>query len=103
MARMRQALSELSIVGVATSLPFHHFVLKEEHFQSGKYDINYLENHGQSLLSDTDTDEELRRVALAVALAEHARRGAESIEQPAHSHMVSQSAWLRAARIQGLR
>ena len=41
-ARMRRALSEFTIEGVATTLPFHRAVLEEPNFIAGQFDTNYV-------------------------------------------------------------
>jgi acetyl-CoA carboxylase, biotin carboxylase subunit len=41
--RLRRALSELVITGIATNLPLHERILEQEAFVSGAYDIHWLE------------------------------------------------------------
>ncbi|MCH7683131.1 MAG: acetyl-CoA carboxylase biotin carboxylase subunit [Gemmatimonadetes bacterium] len=102
--RMRRALDELVIVGVATSQPFHRLVLEHEPFTNGSYDIGYLEQHGDALLAAADDAGELERIAVAAALAEHQRmRIAGPQRVGAGDGRVAGSAWLRAARLDGQR
>ena len=102
--RMRRALDELVIVGVATSQPFHRLVLEHEPFTNGSYDIGYLEQHGDALLAAADDAGELERIAVAAALAEHQRmRIASPGRIGAGDGLVVESAWLRAARLDGRR
>lgn len=102
--RMRRALDELVIVGVATSQPFHRLVLEHEPFTNGSYDIGYLEQHGDALLAAADDAGELERIAVAAALAEHQRmRIASPRRIGAGDGRVAGSAWLRAARLDGQR
>ena len=104
MGRMRRALDELVIVGVATSQPFHRLVLESEPFKSGSYDIEYLEQHGDALLAAADDTGELERIAVAAALAEHQRMRIASPQRiGAGDGRVAGSAWLRAARLDGRR
>ena len=104
MGRMRRALDELVIVGVATSQPFHRLVLEHETFKSGSYDIGYLEQHGDALLAAADDTGELERIAVAAALAEHQRmRIASPGRIGAGDGLAAESAWLRAARLDGRR
>ena len=104
MGRMRRALDELVIVGVATSQPFHRLVLESEPFKSGSYDIEYLEQHGDALLAAADDTGELERIAVAAALAEHQRMRIASPQRiGAGDGRVAGSAWLRAARLDGQR
>ncbi|MEE3258473.1 MAG: acetyl-CoA carboxylase biotin carboxylase subunit [Candidatus Latescibacterota bacterium] len=44
MARMRRALAEFTVEGVATTIPFHRVLLAEPDFIAGKFDTNYVAN-----------------------------------------------------------
>ena len=102
--RMRRALDELVIVGIATSQTFHRLVLKHEPFAAGSYDIGYLEQHGDELLAAADDTGELERIAVAAALAEHQQMQTTSPERIYAGHeQVAESSWLRAARLDGRR
>ena len=101
LARMRRALTELMIVGIPTSQPFHLRVLAEGEFASGQYDITYLERRGAELLGAPD-DALLEAAAIALALAQDARRDTGLPAEP-HRTAVSDGAWLRFARTDGLR
>jgi acetyl-CoA carboxylase biotin carboxylase subunit len=100
--RMKRALDEMVIVGVHTSQPFHRRVMDDEHFASGQYDIEYLEREGARTLEARLDEDELKRMAVAVALAEDERRKA-SIALPNSTRQTQESAWLLAARRAGLR
>ncbi|MBI4539956.1 MAG: acetyl-CoA carboxylase biotin carboxylase subunit [Gemmatimonadetes bacterium] len=67
--RMARALEELTILGVATSAPFHRRVMDEPDFRAGRLSVRYLDEHPE-LLRDDVSDEEARAVALAAALLE---------------------------------
>ncbi len=101
--RMRRALDELIIVGVPTSQPFHRRVMGEESFTSGEYDIGYLERVGEELLEPGISGEELQPIAVAAALAEDEARAARVPTHENGSAAGAESAWLRAARMGGLR
>ena len=49
MARMRRILSEFTVEGVATIIPFHKALLEEPDFIAGKFDTNYVANTKLSL------------------------------------------------------
>ena len=49
MARMRRILSEFTVEGVATTIPFHKALLEEPDFIAGKFDTNYVANTKLSL------------------------------------------------------
>jgi acetyl-CoA carboxylase biotin carboxylase subunit len=101
--RMRRALDELVIVGLPTSQPFHRRVMDEPHFGAGDYDIGYLEQVGDELLAPDVAEEELVRVAIAAALAEDEARAVRVPTAEDGSSGRPQSAWLRLARMRGLR
>jgi acetyl-CoA carboxylase biotin carboxylase subunit len=101
--RMRRALDELLIVGLPTSQGFHRRVMRDAVFASGTYDIGYMERVGQALLQAEPDAESVRRAALAVALTEHESRQASVPLVPGAGSADAGSAWLRAARLQGLR
>ncbi len=42
--RMQRALSEFFVEGIPTTIPFHLRVLEDPVFQSGKYDMNYVDD-----------------------------------------------------------
>ncbi|MDZ4166237.1 MAG: acetyl-CoA carboxylase biotin carboxylase subunit [Coriobacteriia bacterium] len=44
-ARARRALDEFIILGVSTTIPFHQFVVEEEHFARGEVYTDYVECH----------------------------------------------------------
>jgi len=43
--RMKRALEEFIIEGVATTIPFHKKVLENEHFLKGDFDTKFIETH----------------------------------------------------------
>jgi len=49
MARMRRILSEFTVEGVATTIPFHKALLEEPNFIAGRFDTNYVANTKLSL------------------------------------------------------
>jgi acetyl-CoA carboxylase biotin carboxylase subunit len=102
-ARMRRALNELAIIGVATSQPFHRLVLRDDAFSQGRFDIRFLEERGSLLLGAPMEPDEIRRIAVAAALAEHHRRADTIPQRGDHSSGIAQSPWVRAARLDGLR
>jgi acetyl-CoA carboxylase biotin carboxylase subunit len=101
--RMRRALDELLVVGVPTSQAFHRRVMDDPVFGSGAYDNSYVERVGMKLLESDPADHALRHAALAVALAEHESRQAAVAFVPTGDDAGQGSAWLRAARLSGLR
>jgi len=43
--RARRALDEFIVVGIPTTVPFHQFVVEEEHFARGEVYTDYVERH----------------------------------------------------------
>ncbi len=70
-SRMRRALDELVIRGVATTQPFHASVMLEADFAAGNTSIRYLEQHPD--LINPEADGEARVVAAVVAAMSEAR------------------------------
>jgi len=97
--RMRVALTELRIEGVATTAPFHLAVMDEPDFRAGDLSIRYVEEHPELA---PDVDEDLRDAALAVALAFASERGratglGHALDGRVASHAApTLSAWVRA-------
>lgn len=74
-ARMKGALSELSLGGVRTSAPLLSRIMGEPDFLAGDLTIRYLEDHAELLRFDGLDDHTLDAVALAATLLEDESRG----------------------------
>ncbi|HUR91467.1 MAG TPA: acetyl-CoA carboxylase biotin carboxylase subunit [Gemmatimonadaceae bacterium] len=99
-ARMRRALLELTIDGVETSRDFHLRLMEDAEFQSGAFDIQWLERRLDSLIAVSPPAEGIRAAALAAALlAEEDRVG----RMPAVSVAAPSDQWKSAARRDALR
>jgi acetyl-CoA carboxylase, biotin carboxylase subunit len=98
--RMRRALDELTVLGVATNQGFHRRLLADPTFQAGDLDIQFLERR-TDLSQPSPSPDDILRLAIAAALAEdHARR----TRRPAVSaDDAGDGAWLQRARLEGLR
>jgi len=75
MQRMRRALSELVIVGLPTSQPFHLRVMDDAEFLKGDIDIKYLERAGGRLLAAPPRRGVERALAVAAAMIADEQRG----------------------------
>ena len=64
--RMRRALREFKIVGVATNIPFHLQVMDNVHFIAGTLDTAFLEKHFRFDQQDELANEEIALVAAAL-------------------------------------
>ena len=69
-ARMRRALEETVVEGVATNVGFHRWLVRHPVLLSGDYDTHFLETHFTRQCLDADEDEE-RVALLAAALHEY--------------------------------
>ena len=98
--RMRRALDELSIVGVATNQGFHRRLLDDPDFRAGEIDIQFLERRADLIAPALD-DAEMTDLAVAAALAEEGARRSRRPVVAEGDHEAG--AWLRQARLEGLR
>lgn len=99
-ARMRQALDELVVAGVATNQAFHRRLMADPEFQSGEIDIQFLDRRAD-LLAPPSSPARLLDLAVAAALAEDQAR--QSQRPGAAPEGLAVSDWARQARRQGLR
>jgi acetyl-CoA carboxylase biotin carboxylase subunit len=92
--RLRRALSEYSVLGVATNLDFLDALLAHPRVVSGDYDTTFVETHVRELLPRAGDDEQQARDALLLAaLAADADRAAS-----AATPTSSASRWRAAVR-----
>jgi acetyl-CoA carboxylase biotin carboxylase subunit len=90
--RMRRALSELHIVGVETSAPFHRRLMDEPDFREGRLDIRFLERHPALLGRETDPEAEAA-AALAAALLEDEQRRLRAVGRIGGEGATPSSPW----------
>jgi acetyl-CoA carboxylase biotin carboxylase subunit len=96
-ARMRRALDELLIVGVATNQPFHGRLFTDPAFVAGDIDIQFLERR-TDLLEPMETAQDELLAAVAAALAEDESRQRKRV--PVNGLTPgAESAWARLARL----
>src|SRR5204863_2086907 len=102
--RMRRALSELVIVGLPTSQPFHLRVMDDPEFQRGEIDITYLERAGARVLAAAPRPGVERALAVAAALVADETRSVPAVRpsgRPAVDH--TPSPWVVESRRLNLR
>ncbi|HEY9384371.1 MAG TPA: acetyl-CoA carboxylase biotin carboxylase subunit [Gemmatimonadales bacterium] len=100
--RMRRALDELVVVGIATNQGLLRRLLADGEFGRGEVDIQYLERRGDLLVPAADTARDAR-IALAAALAEAQRRGGQKPLVARDTNGAGADAWSQAGRIDALR
>jgi len=98
--RMRRALDELQISGIATNQAFHRRLFADAAFCEGDIDIQYLERRPELMTLEEDAAL-TRDIVIAVALAEDAARGRRA-PVPNGRTGDGESAWLQAARRDGV-
>ena len=73
-SRCRRALEEYRISGVMTTVGFHLVVLRNDKFVSGDISTGFLLDEFPDGLYYTQSDDLVRKTAIAVAIDMHARR-----------------------------
>jgi acetyl-CoA carboxylase, biotin carboxylase subunit len=85
-ARLRRALSEYSVLGVATNLDFLDALLAHPRVVSGDYDTTFVESHARELLIPVgDERQQARDALLLAALAADADRAQNASVTPRSS------------------
>jgi acetyl-CoA carboxylase biotin carboxylase subunit len=98
--RMRRALDELAMLGVATNQAFHRRLLADPAFQVGDIDIQFLDRR-TDLVRPGPLADELLQLAVAAALAED--EGRRSRRPAVAADGQGSDAWMLHARGEGLR
>jgi acetyl/propionyl-CoA carboxylase alpha subunit len=99
-ARMRRALDELVVLGVATNQGFHRRLLADRAFQDGDLDIQFLDRRAD-LIQPAAASDEVLTLAVAAALAEDEARRSRRPTVAGDEH--ASDAWIRRARLEALR
>jgi len=100
--RMRRALEELVVMGIATNQGFLLRLLHDAEFGRGEVDVQFLERRGDLLAPATDLPRDAR-IALAAALAEAERRSGQKPLVARDSNGDGADGWSQAGRIDALR
>ena len=95
MARMRRALEEMRVGGIATSLPFHRSALYEQDFIAGRYHTDFVARWDPKKVPDL-SDGAVAAGALAAVLALRSRGERRAVQ-------AADPAWARAGREDALR
>jgi acetyl/propionyl-CoA carboxylase alpha subunit len=101
--RMRRALTELMIVGLPTSQPFHLRVMDDPEFLRGDVDITYLERGGARVLSAPARPGLERALAVAAALVADESRGRTVGRVDGRNGRDGPSPWVVEGRREALR
>jgi acetyl-CoA carboxylase biotin carboxylase subunit len=76
--KMRRALAEYVVLGIATNVPFHLALLSDESFVAGRYDTGFIPRNEKTLLTSGSAGEAAD--AFAIAAAVHAALSAKTVE-----------------------
>ncbi|HEX9892535.1 MAG TPA: acetyl-CoA carboxylase biotin carboxylase subunit, partial [Gemmatimonadales bacterium] len=99
-ARMRRALNELVVLGVATNQGFHTRLFADPSFRAGEVDIQFLERRADLLRPVADEARDLPLAVAAALLEDRRRHGLKLSVGPGES---GPNPWLDAGRRDGLR
>jgi acetyl-CoA carboxylase biotin carboxylase subunit len=98
--RMRRALRELVVMGIATNQGFHARLFDDPAYRAGEVDIQFLERRPDLLQLEPDPSRDLALAAAAALLEDARRHGSGVAVAPADQR---RSGWLEAGRRDGLR
>jgi acetyl-CoA carboxylase biotin carboxylase subunit len=97
--RVKRALGEYKILGIATSIPFHQKLFQSTSFIGGHFDTTFLDE--RFAMEQGGSDERERVAAIVAALLTHDRRQhALTIPPPTSS---TRGGWKRFGSLEGLR
>ena len=100
--RMRRALSEFALTGIAHNLAFHRAVMEHAPFVEGDVDTGYVGRHfGKDLVLPEGTEEHAHVAIIAAAIAAHEQRKAAT-GQTSEAAAPSGNAWSMAGRLRVL-
>jgi acetyl-CoA carboxylase biotin carboxylase subunit len=94
--RALAALDEFEVVGFATSIPFHRWLLQHPRFQAGDFSTHFLEEEFRGVPADHVTTEDLLHLAALVAY-QHGQQTAPTVQN------APRSGWQQAAHAGALR
>lgn len=87
--RMKRALSEFRVLGIATSIPFHQKIMDSTNFIGGHFDTRFVEEKIQMEQGGSEEGEKV--AAVVAALVTHDRRQHALTITPSHSN--ARSGW----------
>jgi len=102
--RMKRALSEYRISGVATTIPFHLRVMENQKFQKGEIHTHFIDEEFEKKLSEPEyNDELLKAVAVFSALLDHQEKRKVKPVLSTSAGKSKDNPWKIAGRKMGLR
>lgn len=94
--RMKRAISEYHIAGVANTLQFGEWVMNNEHFIKGNIDTKFIDNYFKPEYLESQSDESFKEV-LAI-LSTHVYSQEQTKQAPIQNQEHQQSNWLKNRR-----
>jgi acetyl-CoA/propionyl-CoA carboxylase biotin carboxyl carrier protein len=99
-ARMRRALGELVVVGIATNQAFHNRLFEDDAFCRGDIDIQFLERRPDLVDPAPDPGRDFSLAVAAALMEDEARRGLRLAVSPSED---TGTQWRQMARRDALR
>jgi acetyl-CoA carboxylase biotin carboxylase subunit len=100
--RMHRALSEYSVQGVETTIPFGTLVMENENFARGRLSTHFIEDEFPDLAESLKrTDEDLEMSAMAAAIIDFKRQ--TRLLSVSTNKSSTANAWKISGRVAGLR
>jgi acetyl-CoA carboxylase, biotin carboxylase subunit len=93
--RLRRALSEIRIMGVKTTIPFHQQLIESTRFQAGQFDTRFVEDRFK-MQEESDQHAHVAAVAATLLAHQQAKHAAEQIGRADTNSRAS--TWKQAAR-----
>jgi propionyl-CoA carboxylase alpha chain len=103
--RMKRALEEYDLQGVNTTIPFCHFVMTNNQFQSGDYDTHFIDKHfsPDHLIKYHSIDESLAAIAAVLFDFGFKSKYSKTNLESSDRHRPISSRWKDSGRKEGLR
>jgi len=98
--RMARALNEFVLDGVATTIPFHRWVMASEAFRRGEFDTSFVEKYFRPEATHVEGLE--KAAAVLCTLLTHFREGAAPTAEPSRDGASAVDPWRLAARREGV-
>lgn len=101
LARLRRALDEHVVTGVATTLPLHRWIVRHPEFEAGEVSTSFLADHWRG---DTDHEVDPAVASAAIAVVRAARENALANRVPLPTGIGAEvTPWLVTARREAAR
>jgi acetyl-CoA carboxylase biotin carboxylase subunit len=98
--RMHRALNEFVLDGVATTIPFHRWVMASEVYRRGDFDTSFVEKYFRPEATHVERLE--KAAAVLCTLLTHFREGAPASGAPGRDGTAGVDPWRLAARREGV-